>query len=130
MLETDQIGFLLDDDGDIDLSNGLVFATGLQAVAQGIRSRIQMVKGEWFLDLNLGVPWYEGNGVSSTEAILGGKFDATRARQIFSSAITSAPGVTSLISLQINFNGSTRTMTVDWKVQTVFDEVVADVTEI
>lgn len=104
------IDLLLDDDGDLVVDRDVYFSRGLEAVAQGIRIRLQMFRGEWFLDLDAGVPYYQ--------ELLGQKFSEVRARAAFRAAILAAPGATELISLAVTFNRSTRRMSVDWEVRT------------
>lgn len=117
---TPGVDFLLDIDGDLDLSSGdLRFTTGLQAVAQGIWIRIQMFKGEWFLNLEEGIPYLPNDTVSEADALLGGKFSELRARAAFRKAIAAAPGVQTIDSLAVTFSAATRIMRVDFKVTTV-----------
>ena len=117
------IDLLLDDDGDLVLTSDLLFSTGINAVAQGIRIRIQTFKGEWFLDLNHGVPYYQD--------LLGQKFNEIKARSAFREAIITAPGVVELISLEVSFNGQTRELSVSWEARTTFgiveEELVLEV---
>lgn len=106
------IDLLLDTDGDLVLTSGLEFSTGINAVAQGIRIRIQTFKGEWFLDLDHGVPYYQD--------LLGQKFNEIKARAAFREAILSAPGVDELTELEVSFDAQNRELTVSWEVTTSF----------
>jgi hypothetical protein len=115
LLATDPIDLLLDDDGDIVVVEDLRLSSGVAAVAQGIRIRIQSFRGEWFLDLDDGVPYWQD--------LLGAKFNELRARAAFRDAITSAPGVVQLLSLEVGFDGATRTLTVAWEVRTAFGDL-------
>ncbi len=123
LLSTDKVGFLLDADGDLDVSQGLRYATGLDAIAQGIGSRIKMIRGEWFRDLSLGMPYFENDTVPSAEALLGSKFNEPYARDLYSTAIRSALGVDSLLSLSVSLNASTRVLSVNWRVRTYFGDL-------
>src|SRR5687768_16017759 len=59
-LETDPIDLLDDDDNKIVFENGdLVFSTGIQAIVQQCRIAMQMFQGEWFLNLDAGLPYWE-----------------------------------------------------------------------
>jgi len=41
-------------------NNNIVFTSGqLEEAAQSIQSRLRTFRGEWFLDTNLGTPWYQ-----------------------------------------------------------------------
>lgn len=111
------IDWLLDDDGDLVFP--LQFTTGIQAVAQGIRVRLQNFRNEWFLNLDDGVPWFED--------ILGQVYDRNKVRSIFRQVLINAPGVKSIDSLDLEFNGNTRALTITWRVITSLeDEVITD----
>jgi len=127
-LISDPIDLLLDLDGDIDVSSGAPrLSTGQQAVKQGIQIAIQLIKGEWYLNLDAGLPHFENATVTAAEAIMGQRFDEIKALAAYRAAILSVPGVASLDSLTITFEGTTRVMTVRWHVLTTFGDTVADV---
>jgi hypothetical protein len=131
MLATDEINLLLDDDGDLDLSSGdLELNYGVDAVAQDVSSALRAIRGEWFLDRSLGVPYQENDFVTGDEALLGQKYREGYARDQFSAAILGVEGVADLLSLSVSFNASTRRMTVSWKVQCGFDEVAEGTEEL
>lgn len=111
----DPIDLLLDVEGDLVLTSDLQFSTNLNAVAQGIRIRIQTFRGEWFLDLDHGVPYYQD--------LLGQKFNEVKARSAFRTAIVTAPGVTELTALTVAYEGTTRALQVSWKVRSVFGTI-------
>lgn len=75
--------------GDLVISaRGLrLTATGAEALAQKLRARLSLFKGEWFLDTRVGVPYYTDvfgqRSHSAVEALL---------RRV----ILTCPGVTSL----------------------------------
>jgi hypothetical protein len=125
MLETDPQGWKLDDDGDLDVEAFAAgdFATGLEGVERGIASRIRLCRGEWFLDLDLGVPYFESPDVPASEAIIGQRLNVAYVRDVMARTITSAQGVTALLSLTVELDASTRELTVNWRTQTVFGEV-------
>ena len=115
MLESDLIDVKLDANGDIDLSSGSIqFTNGIDAVVQGIKVRLQTVRGELFLNLDEGVPYYED--------IFGQRFDEPRIRAAFRGVILSAPGVVELLSLNASFDRSTRQLAVTWAVRTEFGD--------
>jgi hypothetical protein len=59
-LLTDPIDLLLDDNNDLVFRDGdLVFSTGIEAVVQACRIVMQMFRGEWFLNLDAGLPYWE-----------------------------------------------------------------------
>ena len=109
---TDPIDLLLDADGDLVVGTDLSLSSGVAAVTQGIRVRLLTFRGEWFLDLDSGVPYYQ--------EILGKKFDQQRAHAAFREAILATPGVNELLSLVVTFDSPTRELRVLWKANTVF----------
>lgn len=111
----------LDGDGDLVVDRDAHFTTGLDAVAQGIRIRVQMFEGEWFLDLDTGIPYYQD--------ILGQKFNEVKIRAAFREEILAAPGVGALLELAVTFDNATRILSVTWKVQSSFG-VVEDSVEV
>lgn len=96
------------EDEDGDLAFPLRFTTGLEAVAQGLKIRLQSFRGEWFRDLEDGVPYFQD--------LLGHKFSEIKARAAFRDAITETPGVVSLDSLIVAFDRATRALSVSFKV--------------
>lgn len=121
MLLTDPIDLLLDDDGDLVVEGGdLVLSSGLPGAAQGIRIRVLTFRGEWFLDLDDGVPYFQ--------EILGHKFEETRAREAFREAIAAAPGVVEVPSITLDFNRGTRVLTISWTARTEFGDTEDEIT--
>lgn len=127
MLETDPLDILLGNDGDLAIVDGdLSWSSGLAGIAQGIRVALQLFKGEWFVDLDEGVPYLEREGVTSDEALLGGRFDEARALRYFRAAIGRAPGVLEIVSLSVTFDGPSRALTATWVVSTEFGDTRPD----
>ncbi len=118
LLLNDPISFLLDSDGELDFKAGMAFSSGRAGVAQSIRVRVLLFKGEWFANLDTGLPWHQD--------ILGQKFETTRVRDAFRTVIATAPGVESIEKLTVSFDGDTRTLTVGWTVLTTFGDTVED----
>lgn len=106
------VDLALDVNGDLVIGTDLTFTVGLAAVEQGIRLRLLMFLGEWFNDLERGVPWLQ--------SILGKKFAETQIRQIFYDAIAGSPGVTAVRSLSVDFSALTRICSVRFVAQTTY----------
>lgn len=124
LLITDPIDWELDDDNDVVIP--LRYTRGLQAVEQGIRIRLQMIKGEWFLNLDFGIAWMENETVPPEEAILGGQFNKERALNAVRTMILLTPGVRRIKSLGITFNDRTRLMNIVWQVTTEWGDTEPD----
>lgn len=116
MNSTDPIGMALNANGDdVEMGpRGFRFTYGAEAVAQGVLVRLRNIKGEWFLDLENGVPWFQ--------SILGSKYSEPEIRGIVSDAIGKSPGVTEIISLVISFSSSTRSLDIAFETRTVFGD--------
>lgn len=113
--------WLLGPDNDLVIENGdFVFARGLDAVAQECRIAIQMFAGEWFLDLDAGIPYWQ--------EILGFKPEAAiRAAQVaFTAELLAVQDVISVPLLDVKYVGATRTLNVRWQVKTVLGETPPD----
>lgn len=108
--------------GDLSLS------MGTPGVVQGCRIAMLLVAGEWFLDLDAGIPLFERDGVTAAQAILGGKFNKVKARDTFYTALAAVAGVVAIVSLTVDFTDvlPPRTLNVAWTVQTAFGDTPSD----
>lgn len=123
MLLTDKVDIKLDANGDIVIVDGdFVFTSGLEAVVQDIKIGLRTIRGEWFLDLEEGVPYYEGETVPASEALLGELFDEPKALSAFRATILARAAVSDILSLGVAFEGATREMTVEFRVRTIFGD--------
>lgn len=124
MLITDPVDWELDDDNDLIIP--LRYTSGLAAVAQGARIRLNMIRGEWFMDLDLGIPWMENDTVPAEQAILGEQFNKAKAIAAVRTMLLLTPGVRSIKSLEIDWDNSARTMTVTWELTTEWGDTEPD----
>ena len=96
---------------DIDLTTGdLRLLEGDEAIAQSLRIGLRFFLAEWFLDLRIGVPYFQ--------EILGEKQREPVLRSIFREAILITPGIVSLTGLSIDYDPSSRILTVEFSAQT------------
>lgn len=123
-LESEPLDWALDDDGDLDVVEGDArWARGLEGVAQGIRLRLSIFKGEWFLDTTLGMPWRKRVGVVEEDAaILGGKYDDLKARTAIREAILDTEDDLEIVSLTTSFDSATRQLSISWIVRVSFSD--------
>jgi hypothetical protein len=80
----------LDLDGDYTFGRRNEFCTDVEAVAQAVRTRLLLLKGEWWENTIDGTPFFEevaGQFFSSIE-------DASQVDLVFSERITGTQGVT------------------------------------
>lgn len=116
----------LDADGDVALDSDVYLTVGIDAAVQGVLIRIRLIRGEWFLDLDEGVPYFERDGVvDPSEALLGQKFNDARARAAMLEAIEAAPGVAEVVHLGIRYDGASRKMLVEFQVRSDLGELSA-----
>lgn len=93
--------------GDIDLTGGaLSIVSGAEAVTQELYIRFRFFKGEWFLNREEGVPYYE---------ILGEKPSQATIEALFRKVITTCPGVISLDFFAASLNNDTRLLSVQFR---------------
>lgn len=89
-------------DGDIDLSSG-----GLRMVddvAQRLRCRLRLFRGEWFLRPGDGVPYFQ--------TIVTARPNLAHIRAAFRKVIVETPGVVRLSKLVIRFDRANRILVV------------------
>jgi hypothetical protein len=102
-------------DNDLDLStDNLVYVEGLDAIAQDCKTRLKFFLGEWFLDTRLGVPWYQ--------RIIGEKPRLVAIKSILRKAILSTPGLLTVLDFQLDFDRSTRALSLSFRANTVEGE--------
>lgn len=100
-------------DGDLVIDNDdFALVDGADAIAQDISTRLQFFQGSWFLDIRLGMPYYQ--------RILGKKARLNVIKSIFAEAISSTAGVTAINDLVVDFDGLTRAVSVVSRVSTIF----------
>jgi hypothetical protein len=88
----------------------LQLSSGIQAVTQEMRLRMGAFRGDWFLDLDYGIPYFQ--------ELLGQKFDVSRARNAFRSALAASDNIVQVNKLNVEFDGVTRSLSVAWEVLT------------
>ena len=92
---------------DLQLSGGdFIQIEGVQAAAQEVKTRLLFFKGEFFLDLREGVPYFQ--------EILRKGVDLERVRSIIRQTVQSVPGIVDVPLVDIDLNRSTREATITW----------------
>ena len=99
----------LSTDNDLMFENGdIVFLHDYrETMAQNIRISLQTIKGEWFLDTGLGIPYFEIFGFSVSTQTL---------KHIFSEAVEEVKGVKKVEEIDVSFDSKNRTVQVGFSV--------------
>lgn len=111
---------------DLVITDDLQWVTGTTAIVQVCKIVLSMIEGEWFADLEEGVPYLERDTVPASRALLGQKFTPEKVRAAMRPELLSVPGVTNINYLNPSFDRKTRTLTVSFEVDTEFEDTAAD----
>lgn len=126
-LKTDPQDVALAADGDILLdADGLHFVAGTAAVVQAVEFRLFLFKGEWFLNQDIGMPYFE-ELIGDASKVPG---VADRARAAAGAAILDTPGVDKILQLNVKIDRQYRKMTVTWQAQCSFGDTTDVVTTV
>jgi hypothetical protein len=97
----------LDSSGDWDVTGGkLSLTTGINETVQRVAARLLLFKGEWFLDLRQGVPYFE--------VVLVKNPDLDAIRQMLTNIIATTQGVKSVTQVKLTFDRPKRKLTYAW----------------
>lgn len=91
---------LLDANHDIVITDDLVLVDGLDAIAQNCEISFKTFLGEWFLNLDVGMPYYE--------RLLGQKPRESVVKKLFTDALMLVSGILSVDNMTFIYDGSTR----------------------
>lgn len=102
----------------LDETGNLVIVTDAEAVGQHVRQRLMAYEGEWFLDREVGVPWFRD--------LLGGQYDPVLAESVLKAEILDTDGVTDITTFSVRFDRQTRGLgSYNIEVSTEYDEEVS-----
>lgn len=97
----------------------LQLVSGIESIAQDLRTRLAFFQGEWFLDEEFGIPYFQ--------SILGRKTALSAVREIFRVQILNTPGVLALAALELSEGSTQREFTLTFKATTDLGELVQSV---
>ena len=99
------------DSGDIDVSGGdLHLTSDLEAIRQSIRIHLEFFRGEWFLDVDAGLPYFQEILIKNPQL--------PALQSIFRAELLKVQGVTSVQSISLDFDRTSRALTVTFRVVT------------
>lgn len=108
----------MSDDGDLQFTGGrLTFVDGDELIRQNLLKRIRTYAGEWFLNINRGMPYLQAIFVKGVEEDL--------IRSFFVNEILSVAGVKELSSLDVIIDAASRGLTVEFEVRTINGETLS-----
>ena len=111
------VNIAINESWDIAVVNGVIQRSfDTTQVRQLIETRLLLVRQEWFLDLNAGLPWY-------TE-MTGRNVNPFTVRSYISNEIVNTPGVESLQSLEMDYDSAARKLNLVYVYTDVFGEQV------
>lgn len=106
---------------DFRINNGnMVLVQGADNVAQQIRTTLRTERGEWFLNLNFGLPYYSTStdvNDNSNPGILGGNSSAAEIQAYIVAATLQVPDVVTINRFELIELSESRSVLVDMDVQ-------------
>ena len=105
-----RLDLLLDDNGVVLRGGDWAFAIDREGIQQRISQVLKTIAGEWFLDLDYGLPYFERVLVKNP--------NLPAVQDIFRRALLSVKGVSSVERLTLDLDTTSRTLRVDWVVST------------
>lgn len=104
---------------DLTLVGGdLVLVRDAASIRQEVDIRLNFLLGEWFLDTEAGVPYFQNILVKSP--------NLAAIRNIFNDEILSVAGIRSVVDLKLDFNRTTRKLLVTWHATTDLGALTAE----
>lgn len=103
--------------GDLKISQGdLLLNDGVDAIAQHLKIRLRFFRGEWFLNLDEGVPYFQEVLRKNPSSRALGAF--------FRNIIVNTPGIASVGTVTLDYDAGERTLDVQFTATTVDGETI------
>lgn len=100
-----------DENGDYAINK---FIEQSAATIQAVTTRLRLFRGEYFLDLSKGVPWYQEVFIKPSRQ--------SEVERIIRNTILQTEGVQELLAFDGDFNGNTRKLTVSFTAKTIYGD--------
>lgn len=101
---------------DMTFGNGLSnYARDAEATAQAVKTRLQLLREEWFLDTSAGVPYLQEICTKPANLPL--------AQSLIKQTILDTEGVREIVSFDLSVSTETRRMSVYTQVRTIYDDI-------
>lgn len=98
--------------GDISFSSfDFRLVDGVDQISQNLYIRLKFVLGEWFLDINQGVPYYEDIFKKNQNQII--------IENVFKQEIVNTRGIEEILFFESDFNREKRIFYVSFRVKTI-----------
>lgn len=105
------MNLLLTTDNDLKLIDGsLALVDGIEEVAQKLKQVLLAVQGDWFLDLDLGLPLFP--------FILQKATSVSAIENLYIDTIAAVPGVLDITKFRLDFDNATRSANISFEVTT------------
>lgn len=95
------------------------FVSGVEAIAQSLRTRLGFFMEEWFLDEEFGVPWFQ--------RVLGKASTLLAVKEIFRAIILGTTGVDRILTLELTQASTPRDFVLSFRVDTDLGELALTV---
>ena len=106
----------LDENNDIAIENNdITIISGTQEVRQRLLQNLKSFRGDWFLNLTSGVPYFEN--------IFRKDYDIEVIGTVIKDAIINTVGVMELLDFDLSIDDSARTLNLSFNVRTI-DETI------
>lgn len=104
-------------DGDLKITDAdFTLVSEIDRVRQALQIALRTFRGEWFLNVNAGVPWY--NNVLGQKGNQRGDRDA-----VVKAAVRAVEDVNRIIAWESSFDEATRKYEISFKVDTTFGPI-------
>lgn len=105
---------------DVAGGHGLAdFLTGDAAIEQTVGCELQLILGEWFLDVSRGIPWYAQPNATASPIMGVFPADLARAEALIKAAILRVTGVNTMTAFSLKLDHATRAATCSVTLTTV-----------